>query len=724
MPSGPSTPTSPTSTVAVPPPPLPPPQAIHAHACTVCARRKVRCDKADPCFHCRKARVACVYQPPATAPKPRSRKRAADAELLARLARYEALMQEHGVAYESETHRWVASGWESGLERRQDGNALRSPSAAVGTSQTPPINPPAPRTASEYSVLDSTQVPESPDGMEKRCLWQDLPVELRYPPVQALRNSDDPLLLPTPSLQSILTEAAVGNAPPLSQLHPPPRHIFVLWQRFLDSVNPLTKLVHVPTLQPRVLDASADVESIAAPLNALLFAVYLLAVTAMGQADCEALLGESKMELLLRYRVAALRALVAADFLVARDVEVLQALLLFLMADPESDLTNNLVGVAMRLGQRLGLHQADSPAAAKLSVFDREMRIRLWWALCGLWARAGLTHPTALKTALLELGDVRLPLNVNDADLHPDMTEVPVVSSHKPTEMLCVLVKYEFSNWVRASPSITQTFEMIVRSGAMGSPPAEGERAEAAAAKEEHIKKREEDAVQRIERVYEEKFVRWLDTRIPLHGLAHAMIRLALARMRFKMYHPRNFATSAGAVHYASSGWQIPTGRLSTSALFEAAVCLLEMIDYSTHSPFASHMYMHMTLLFQIDALICVTSELRQRASGERVALAWRLIENIHTSHPEIASPATQPHKAFYTALGDLTLEAWATREAHLQREGSAAVVVPGFIQQLRGSKVQAQAQAQGEQAVSPSAGVQVEELDLGWTCWEEFLRL
>ncbi|CAK7199303.1 hypothetical protein SEUCBS139899_001979 [Sporothrix eucalyptigena] len=719
--TAPSTPTSPTSTVAPPPP--------HAHACTVCARRKVRCDKADPCFNCRKSSVACVYEAPGPS-KPRPRKRAADAELLARLARYEELMRRNGVAYESATHRWVASGWETKIEETANGPV---PFAQPLLREVPvteaPVIPPVPLSVAGTPAAPtiSDDIPESSEGTpaetprlldNERCLWQDLPVELKYPPMQALRAKDDPLLHPMPPLQSIMTEAAVGNAPPLSQLHPPPRHIFVLWQRFVDQVNPLTKIVHVPTLQPRVLEASADLESVPPSLSALLFSIYTLSMTSMTMQESETIFGENKIDLLMRYRVATLRALVAADFLVARDFEVLQAMVLYLVADPESELTGSLVGVAMRLGQRLGLHQAGSNT--KLTVFDRELRIRVWWALCGVWARAGLTHPTALKTALLELGDVRLPLNVNDADLHPDMTEAPVPSV-APTEMLCVLVKYEFTNWVRTSPATTQTFENIVR----GNPtdcPVEGKPGKKKADKDSP-KSVEEDAVRRIEMVYDDKFLRRLDTRIPLHGLAQAMIRLALARMRFKLYHPRNLQPQSQPTHPFLTAPSAcitiaPTGRLTTSKLFDTAVCMLDMVDVSQRSGFAWHIFTYMTSTFQMDAYIYVASELRRRATGERVAVAWRLLEALYDEHPEIISGQGQ-HRAFYAAFSDLTLDAWATREAALRKTGND-VTIPVFIQQLRDTKEQKREDALSTHPYEASA----EELDMGWTCWEEFLRL
>ncbi|KAL1896747.1 hypothetical protein Sste5346_004379 [Sporothrix stenoceras] len=257
----------------------------------------------------------------------------------------------------------------------------------------------------------------------------------------------------------------------LASLHPAPRHIFVLWQRFVDQVNPLTKIVHVPTLQPRVLEASGNPDAIQPSLHALLFVIYTLSVTSMSQKECEAQLGDPKATLMTLYRTATLRALVAADVLVTRDLEVLQALVLFLLSDPESDLTHSLTGVAMRLGQRMGLNHVDT--SGKISVFEQEMRIRLWWPLCALAGRAnsglvqgqpnGNVHAAALKTALLELGDLRTPLNVNDADLHPDMAELPVESTSS-TEMLCVRMKFEFGSWVRSSPATAQMFESVVES--------------------------------------------------------------------------------------------------------------------------------------------------------------------------------------------------------------------------------------------------------------------
>lgn len=68
--------------------------------------------------------------------------------------------------------------------------------------------------------------------------------------------------------------------------------------------------------------------------------------------------------------------------------------------------------------------------------------------------------------------------------------------------------------------------------------------------------------------------------------------------------------------------------------LFESALTTLEMVDLSLKGKFASHLFIHMTFNFQIDMYIYVVSELRRRFSGDRVALAWRLVEELYNEHP------------------------------------------------------------------------------------------
>jgi hypothetical protein len=131
---------------------------------------------------------------------------------------------------------------------------------------------------------------------------------------------------------SLFIPANIFAAPGQRELHPDPKHVFKLWQAFVDNVNPLTKIIHAPTLQERIFEAAWTVESVAKPLEATMLAVYALAVASMKPADCIHILGERKPVLVSRYRMGALRALSSTHLLATRNLEVLQALALILVS--------------------------------------------------------------------------------------------------------------------------------------------------------------------------------------------------------------------------------------------------------------------------------------------------------------------------------------------------------------------------------------------------------
>lgn len=120
----------------------------------------------------------------------------------------------------------------------------------------------------------------------------------------------------------------------LRDFHPPPMQAFMLWQTFLQNVNPLSKVIHAPLIQPQVLEASKDFGSVSKPATALLFAIYAAAVMSLKEEDCQAQLNSSKTVLLSRYFSAAQQALAAASFMKSRNIVTLQAFVVFLVWHP------------------------------------------------------------------------------------------------------------------------------------------------------------------------------------------------------------------------------------------------------------------------------------------------------------------------------------------------------------------------------------------------------
>lgn len=135
----------------------------------------------------------------------------------------------------------------------------------------------------------------------------------------------------TPDNNADLLFPSDSSTPAVEDHHPDPVHAFRLWQIFLDRVNPITKIIHVPTLQPYVIEATTDPSSVPLNYQALLFSVYLMATISMTDAESQQLLGLPRDQALQRFTAGTKHALLRFDFLRNYDMAALQALVLFLV---------------------------------------------------------------------------------------------------------------------------------------------------------------------------------------------------------------------------------------------------------------------------------------------------------------------------------------------------------------------------------------------------------
>jgi hypothetical protein len=119
----------------------------------------------------------------------------------------------------------------------------------------------------------------------------------------------------------------------LAALHPQPVHIFRLWQIYLDSINPVFKLFHTPTVQQRILDVSADPQNASNSMHVLMFGIYTMAVTSLTDENCLSYFGEGRDDLIKKYQNAAKLALVQARFMRSSDMTTLQGFMLHLVSN-------------------------------------------------------------------------------------------------------------------------------------------------------------------------------------------------------------------------------------------------------------------------------------------------------------------------------------------------------------------------------------------------------
>ena len=85
-------------------------------------------------------------------------------------------------------------------------------------------------------------------------------------------------------------------------------------------------------MQKQISEASSDLDNVSKALEALMFAIYAVAVSSMTEEECQRTIGEAKLTLLDRYTFATHQALLRAKFLKTSDIVVLQAFVLFLVS--------------------------------------------------------------------------------------------------------------------------------------------------------------------------------------------------------------------------------------------------------------------------------------------------------------------------------------------------------------------------------------------------------
>jgi len=122
-----------------------------------------------------------------------------------------------------------------------------------------------------------------------------------------------------------------GRNSSVTHHHPSPIHIFQLWQIYINNVNPLLRITHIPTVQGQIIEASSKLEKVSKPIEALMFAIYLMAVTSMEEDHVRRQFDEQKTILISKYHQALQQALINAGFMRTNDLTVLQAYTLYLV---------------------------------------------------------------------------------------------------------------------------------------------------------------------------------------------------------------------------------------------------------------------------------------------------------------------------------------------------------------------------------------------------------
>lgn len=152
-------------------------------------------------------------------------------------------------------------------------------------------------------------------------------------------EEDSQLSGQSPAETSTSQSSVLFGSSPLHQrelrlLHPPPAQLTALFYYYQNNVDPMVKLLHIPSLRKLVMRASANIDAIPSGnyIEALLFSMYYAAITSLTQEECLHNFHDGRDSLLARYRSGTESALSNADLLCTKEIGTLQALVIFLVS--------------------------------------------------------------------------------------------------------------------------------------------------------------------------------------------------------------------------------------------------------------------------------------------------------------------------------------------------------------------------------------------------------
>ncbi|KAL7940985.1 fungal-specific transcription factor domain-containing protein [Trichoderma barbatum] len=615
---------------------------LKGFSCLSCRQRKIRCDKRAPCLNCTKVARQCSFIAPVRGK--RKRTKPPRETLHARLKRYEELLKSYGAKIEP-SEDFDGSGSET--------ESRRTPELNGGIKSI--------KLQSSRRVTEDTKpkfiMQEGASRYFDSALWSNLSDDFQHPestnfndvgeavPVEQGSHIDESGLFFEPE-RSDKSES-------LSKLHASVSLLSKLKDVYCDRVDPMMKILHLPTFWVAMTHALRRPHDIPKSLESLIFAFYLVTVSSLREEESQSLFGVPTSVIISRYRVATRQALVNARFLSTSNVMTLQAFSIFTVCVRNAyrcDTLYILSGVAIRLARKMGLHRDGTFLG--LSPFETEMRRRLWWHLAHVDYRTADVMGT--KPSLeVSNGDTKKPINVDDDELHPDMTSLPKERNGITAISLCLL-KCEI---MEALCKFAIPYPADLRWEMLYNP--------------DISPARKDSIIDEVEDHLERKYLRYCDPSNPLHTFTSVMIRSAICKMRLFAHNIRQFPQQSSKATQKDH-----------DVSFFNAMKLLEYANLIQGGHMGVDKYMwQIGTSYLWNTMLYLLIEVRCRKTGPDVDKAWQLIAVVFSRCPQVLEEFSG---SVYVALGKWTLEVWDSYIAASNAEGLPEPETPPYINEIR----------------------------------------
>ncbi|KAH7328412.1 hypothetical protein B0I35DRAFT_17558 [Stachybotrys elegans] len=429
-------------------------------SCLECRRRKLKCDKGQPCTHCDKNSRACVYL--GTRLDEASQLRltqikdkvgSLEHELIAGRSASSGSSIGPSLLPSSQENAWGHDATETGVDEG---------ASDLGSLDMYYYGDDADERGLDDLIdlgvaIGKLRITDKIGGSSRPRLFEEIASGFRgtepppIPPVAFLKPSleDNPdFIQPGPTFIPPSNGFPMGfhaaARPSLDKILPPRPAADRLLHQYLEAVHPVARCVHQDTFMLQYLDFWARIEQGEEPRpaqQALVFAVMFSAAVSMDEATASHEFGRSKKSLCEATQLAAEAALSKANFLRTTRFEVMQAFVVYLLPlcrDQISRAHTELVSAAIRMAECMGLHRDGETLGLK--PVDVHVRRLVWHQLCLLDVH---TCEAQGLRPIIRPGDydTKLPANCDE-----DHAFTPV---NRWTPMTLPLVRFEINEMQR-----------------------------------------------------------------------------------------------------------------------------------------------------------------------------------------------------------------------------------------------------------------------------------
>ena len=291
-----------------------------------------------------------------------------------------------------------------------------------------------------------------------------------------------------------------------------------------------------------------------------------------------------------------------------------------------------MFAIAFRIASRMNIN--NEAANVKYGIFEAEMRRRLWWAMVVYDSR--ISEMTDYKTTqLIPTWDCKVPVNVNDFDLRPEMTTHPT-DQEASTEALFAVVRGVIGNFIRHNALHLDFVNPLLKHVAKAT---------------QHVFDPYDDNLDGLENIIENRRLKYCNLENPLHYITIWWARNYLAKYRFFLHCSQ---------HSKSPDNQSTEQR---DKILSHALRMLKCDTELISSPLTKGYRWLVQFHFPFPAYVRIVSDLRTRPIGPHADRAWELMNaNYAVRFVDMEPSANMLFKMFASTV----LQAWAARHAAL----------------------------------------------------------